>query len=198
MAGQARREHFLDVTAEIIKQHGVDAVTMEAVAAAAGVSKGLGYAYFTNRGDLLLALLDREFEDFNQRILDAIRAGHTFEERVRGAVVAWFDVLVERGGLLGTLVQAGPVQETLQARRLAAYRQLEVFWGRMAAQEFGVPEDKAVAASAILIAGMQGVLERWTEAGDARSMLEDTYVELTVGGIRSLRRPSAKNGHTRG
>jgi len=42
-----RREQLLDVAAGLILEKGTEAVTMEGVAAAAGVSKGLGYAYFT-------------------------------------------------------------------------------------------------------------------------------------------------------
>lgn len=186
LPGQERREHFLEVASEIVREHGVDAVTMESVAAAAGVSKGLGYAYFTNRGDLLLAVLERELSDFQRRINDAIRSADTYEGKVRGAIRTWFDVLVERGGLLGTLLQAGPVQNTLQGRRNASYRQFEEFWGSMAEAELGVPKERAVAAAAVLIAGMQGLLERWTEAGDSRQMLEDVYVELTMRGMTGL------------
>jgi hexosaminidase len=42
------------------EEGGIEAVTMESVAARARVSKGLGYAYFDNRNDLLLTLLERE------------------------------------------------------------------------------------------------------------------------------------------
>src|SRR5256885_15992285 len=89
LPGEQRREHFVDVAADLVAEQGVDAVTMEAVAAAAGVSKGLGYAYFTNRGDLLLAVLDREMRLLETRVRNALRAGDTFEDRIRGAVHAW-------------------------------------------------------------------------------------------------------------
>ena len=186
LPGEQRREHFLDVAAELVTEQGVDAVTMEAVAAAAGVSKGLGYAYFTNRGDLLLAVLDREMRLLETRVSDALRAGDTFEDRIRGAVHAWLDTVSERGGLLNTLLQAGQLQRPLKQRRARGYRQVEEFYGRMVAEEFGIPEKEAVAGAAILIAGLSGLLERWIVARDSRRMLEETFVQLTMGGLRQL------------
>ena len=67
-----RRAHFLDMAAEIITEHGADSVTMEGVAARAGVSKALGYRYFTNRDDLLMALFDREMAILDHRISTAV------------------------------------------------------------------------------------------------------------------------------
>lgn len=187
LPGEERREHFLEVAADLITAQGIDAVTMESVAAAAGVSKGLGYAYFANRNDLVLAVLDQELAAFNARIAEAVRAAEPgFESRVRAAVHAWFDALTDRGALMGTLLNASQTRQPLRERRNATYRQLEEYWGRMASQEFGVPDKKAVAAAAILIAGMQGILERWVQARDSRQLLEDTFVEFALGGLRTL------------
>jgi AcrR family transcriptional regulator len=187
LPGEERRQHFLQVAADLITDKGVDAVTMESVASAAGVSKGLGYAYFTNRNDLLLAVLEGELDAFNRRIVDAVRAADpAFEDRVRAAVHAWFDALVERGALLSTLLQASQVRQPLRERRNSTYRQLEEYWGHLAAAEFGVPEKKAVAAAAVLIAGMQGLLDRWVLARDNRQELEDAYVAFAIGGLRAL------------
>ena len=192
LSGEERRAHFLEVASEIITDKGVDAVTMESVAAAAGVSKGLGYAYFTDRNDLLLAVLERELDAFGARVRDAVAEANTdFEGRIRVAVHAWFDGLVARGALLSTLLQASQVRKPLRERRNATYRQLEGYWGHLAAIELGVPEHKAVAAAAILIAGMQGLLDRWIVARDNRQELEDTYVQFAVAGLRGLAGGSA-------
>ena len=187
LPGEERRQPFLQVAADLITDKGVDAVTMESVAAAAGVSKGLGYAYFTNRDDLVLAVLELELAAFDTRIAEAVRnAGDNFEVRVRAAVHEWFDALTERGALLSTLLQASQNRRPLRERRNDTYRRLEEYWGRLAAAEFGVPEPKAVAAAAVLIAGMQGLLDRWVSGKDKRRMLEDTYVEFAIAGLRAL------------
>lgn len=55
-----RRTQLLDVTLDIIDRSGYAAVTMEAVAAEAGVAKPVVYGHFANRTELLWALLERE------------------------------------------------------------------------------------------------------------------------------------------
>jgi AcrR family transcriptional regulator len=93
LSAEERREHFLDVTAQLVLEKGAEAVTMESVAAAAGVSKGLGYAYFSNRNELLLSLLNRELGELQRRSTEEIRRATDFEGRIRATVRVWFDVM---------------------------------------------------------------------------------------------------------
>ena len=53
------REQLLDAAAELFAQRGYHAVSVDAVAAAAGYTKGAVYARFADKQDLFLALLDR-------------------------------------------------------------------------------------------------------------------------------------------
>lgn len=185
LSAEARREHFLDVTAHLVLERGTEAVTMEAVAAAAGVSKGLGYAYFSNRNELLLALLNRELGELQRRSAEEVRQADDFEGRIRASIRAWFDVMSERGALIGTLMQAHSIQGPLAERRKRYNSELQEFYGRIAAKEFGIPKAKAVAAAGILLAGMTGMVDRW-RAGDPRPLLEETYVEVVIGALRSM------------
>jgi len=174
------------VAAELVAAHGVDAVTMEGVAAAAGVSKGLGYAYFANRGDLLLAVLEQEVAALNRRVVAAQNEAIGFEDKIRAAAHAWFDAVIERGGVLGTLLTASQIQRPLKQRRNMMYRRLEEFYGDLAVAEFGIPRDRAVATASILMAGLQGLLDRWYLAHDPREMLEETFVRVAVAGMRAM------------
>lgn len=55
-----RREQLLDAALEVIDERGYGGVSMEAIARAAGVTKPVVYDLFGNRGELLMALLERE------------------------------------------------------------------------------------------------------------------------------------------
>ena len=186
LSGKERREHFLDVTAELVTERGVESVTMEAVAAAAGVSKGLGYAYFSNRNELLLSLLNRELGELQRRYTEEIAREHDFEGRIRAGVRAWFDVMAEKGALIGTLLQAQAIQGPLADRRRSYNQELHELYGRLAEKEFGIPRKKAVAAAAILLAGMSGIIERWRN-GDSRRLLEETYVDVVLNALQGMR-----------
>ena len=182
-----RREHLLDVAAALILETGIEAVTMEGVAAAAGVSKGLGYAYFANSSTLLRALLHREVRKLQERILAAMATETTFEGKLRATIHAWFDHAEERGVLMGRLLQAtrndGPHVEA----RNAYNRSPEDFWANLAARALGVPPAHGRIATAILLSGLEGVVQRWTQCGDTRDELEDVFIRVAMGGLQNLR-----------
>lgn len=182
-----RREHLLDVAAQLILERGIEAVTMEGVASAAGVSKGLGYAYFTNSNTLLRALLEREVGILNARVAAAFGTEREFEGRLRAVIHAWFDNVEERGTLMGTLLRAtrndGPHVEALNAYN----RFNEKWWADLAERELGVPNGKGQIATAIILAGLLGVVNRWSECGDSREELEDVFMAVAMGGLQNLR-----------
>ena len=59
LSGDDRREHLLSVGVDLIGRHGIDDVSIERIARAAGVSKGLLYHYFPTKDEFLLAVLAR-------------------------------------------------------------------------------------------------------------------------------------------
>ena len=182
-----RREHLLDVAAQLILEKGIEAVTMEGVATAAGVSKGLGYAYFANSGTLLRALLNREVRRLNERVFSAFGQEDDFEARLRAVIHAWFDHIEEQGVLMGRLLQAtrndGPHVEA----RNAYNRFNEQWWADLAERELGVPNGRGRIATAIILTGLEGVVQRWTQCGDTREELEEVFMRVAMGGLQNLR-----------
>jgi AcrR family transcriptional regulator len=182
-----RREHLLDVAARLILDKGIEAVTMEGVASAAGVSKGLGYAYFANSSTLLRALLEREVRALNSQIFAAFGKEETFEARLRAVVHAWFDHIEEHGILMGRLLQAtrndGPHVEA----RNKYNRFNDQWWADLAERELGVPNGKGRIATAIILAGLEGVVQRWSQCGDSREELEEVFMRVAMGGLSNLR-----------
>jgi AcrR family transcriptional regulator len=69
---------ILDIALELFLQHGYKGTSMEAVAAAAGVSKPVVYACFQSKAELFGALLDREeqrmFVQFNTALASGTRS----------------------------------------------------------------------------------------------------------------------------
>ena len=60
MSGSARREQLLDATKRIVDRDGFHAVSIEAVAREAGITRPIVYSHFKALGGLLDALVDRE------------------------------------------------------------------------------------------------------------------------------------------
>lgn len=60
LTGVQRREQLLDATLGLIAREGFGAVTVDAVARAAGITRPIVYGHFSDLGGLLNALVDRE------------------------------------------------------------------------------------------------------------------------------------------
>ena len=58
-----RHDRILDAAADLFREHGYEAVKMEAIAAAAEVSIGTIYNYYQNKGDLLVAIVSLEVSE---------------------------------------------------------------------------------------------------------------------------------------
>ena len=64
-----RVRSLLDTAAEQLRHHGVDQLTVSAIAASAGMSKAAFYRYFPNKAALLRALAQRAFSVQRERLL---------------------------------------------------------------------------------------------------------------------------------
>jgi AcrR family transcriptional regulator len=60
MTAEERREQLLDATKAIVFAHGFHAVSIEAVARSAGITRPIVYSHFRDLAGLLEALIDRE------------------------------------------------------------------------------------------------------------------------------------------
>jgi AcrR family transcriptional regulator len=181
-----RRAHFLDMAAEIITEQGADSVTMEGVAARAGVSKALGYRYFTNRDDLLMALFDREMAILDRRISDAVEGADNFEDGLRGIVIAWIDLIVERGRLLGSLQQSKLIEGPVEQRRISRQDGIDKFFAHLITSEYDVDPEDAILVAATLVSGSEGAMRIWLSRGWSPDTIADRYVRLCLGAIQAL------------
>jgi AcrR family transcriptional regulator len=183
MTAEQRREQLLDTAGQLLLADGWDALTMEAIAQKAGASKTLGYAYFSNLDDLIWSLFDRELADLYGRVEAGLATAVTFDDRIRAAVAAYFDVVAERGAML-TRLQAGII-----ARRLGRDRPnrtmgfLETLAGPIR-DEFGLSRRRAMAYAAVMagIADSHGRV--WGAGTLGRAELEESCVRFMLAGVR--------------
>lgn len=111
---EARRLQIADAAVELVLDHGPNAVTMKAVAQAAGVSEALVYRYFSSVIELLVFLARRE-----QVLMASIQAARTqshegYSDRAEASVVGFLDYVAERRGLLQRLLGNGEVRRALR------------------------------------------------------------------------------------
>jgi AcrR family transcriptional regulator len=95
------RLRVLAAAERLFAERGVHAVTMEEVAAAAGVGKGTVYRRFTDKGGLAIALLDERERELQQALLiGAGTAGGDPRARLAAFLGAYLDLLDQHGDLV--------------------------------------------------------------------------------------------------
>jgi AcrR family transcriptional regulator len=85
-----RERQILDIAHEHFAARGFGAVTMEDVAAEAGVTKPLLYAYFGNKDRLYLACMERAGDAMLAGVVEAVSAAEHPAEALRDGLRAFF------------------------------------------------------------------------------------------------------------
>jgi AcrR family transcriptional regulator len=194
-----RERQMLTVAHELFAERGYGAVTMDDVAAAAGITKPLLYNYFGNKERLYLACMEPAGDALVATVVRAVantsNAGAALEAGLRSFFAflaedraAWrvlFDETLPRGGEV--------------ARRVGEYRErmTELVGETLLAQLPSARRARAsteVQAMSIAVLGAAEALGRWwlrsgaTSADDAAQMLIDTLEPGLRTRARSARR----------
>jgi AcrR family transcriptional regulator len=183
-----RRSQLLDAAAALLARDGAaaEAVTMDAVAAQAGVSKALVYRYFDNADALLLALAAREMSQVAEQVRAAMERAVTFEESIRASLAAWFDVLTERGGVVVALLGAPALAGSLGERRRALRSMIGDNYATRATSAYRLDPELATVATTILLAGLDGLIDCWVERRAPRRQLVDIYTTMCLAAYQAL------------
>ena len=91
---EVRREQILDATLRLIARHGWSGMTMERIAAEAGVAKSVTYAIFESQAGVQRAVMKREQErtvGLAAQAAGAARAGETPFAALAASFAVWLD-----------------------------------------------------------------------------------------------------------
>ncbi len=111
MSGQERREQLLDVGRRLFAEKGFEVVTVEEIAAKAGVSKPVVYEHFGGKEGLYAVVVDREMNHLLASIGDALTGGSP-RALLEQAGLALFDYIDRYPDGFRILVRDSPVSQT--------------------------------------------------------------------------------------
>jgi AcrR family transcriptional regulator len=183
-----RRDALLDAAAALLAAGDVEAVSMEAVAEHAGVSRPLVYKHFANRSELLAAVYQRESAVLHAELATQVSAADTVEDMFRALARGALRAEASRGAAFAAMRAAGlRTRERRQEQRRRDRTTLRYFASR-AVRQLHMEEEVARTGVAILLGAIETVLARWRlrPTPDHATLLEDTYVALVVGGLERL------------
>ncbi|MGY0004676.1 TetR/AcrR family transcriptional regulator [Micromonospora sp. I033] len=144
------RVAVLDAAATLFREHGVEGVSMEAVAAAAGVGKGTLFRRFGDKAGLATALLDSQERALQEAILSGpaplgpgpAEESPSARDRLHAFVEAYLDYLLDHLDLVRISETAAPGARY----RIGAYR----FWHQHVTLLLAGRPDPAADAHALL------------------------------------------------
>ena len=182
---EARRDQILDRAAELILADGLAAISMEGVARAAGVSKGLVYNYFPDRQALFAALLQREQRDLNDRGMRGALAASDLIRRTTGLYLRQTEA---RGALIAALLADPGVARLMEAQDRVDREQAFRFFVRATRRAYGLPLPTAIAAVDLLWAVTDRAGQLVGQGLMGAEEATEMCVSLFVGGLAELSR----------
>jgi AcrR family transcriptional regulator len=173
------------VAASLVTERGPASVTIERVAATAGVSRALAYQHFDNAEAVLVALYRREVHHLGEAILAAVADARGEEAQMRAAIGTFLDIVGARHGLFTVLAASGsPVPAQADDGTRAGHR----FTERLFEQVLGLPRRRARVAAVLTFGALNASVEAWSAGDLRRREVEAAALDLALGFAREDRR----------
>lgn len=185
MTSSDRREQLLEVTGELICEHGLNSFTMETLALKAGVSKPLVYKYFSTRLALLQALLLREYTRRYERLERDVSQADSFLDVLRLLVADDFDRFSGRD-LIRTLRGQSDVDEILEPVIQKSGDSFGDLIVSLFLRQYNLEPTVARRVLRMTSGASIEAAQRYTVHGGDRDAHIDETIQYVVGGIRAF------------
>ncbi len=103
-----RREQLIGIGRKLFAAHGFDAVSVEEIASAAGVSKPVIYEHFGGKEGLYQVIVDRETTTLNEILEEQIRPDLHPRQALEGTIVGLLDYIEVNPDGFGLMVHQSP------------------------------------------------------------------------------------------
>lgn len=194
LAPQERRDQILDEAARLTLKEGLSAVTMERVARAVRISKGLVYNYFPARDALLAALLRREQAELRDRGMASALQARSYVELIRQTTRLYLQQTRDRGALINALLSDPSVARLMEEDNRAERERTFRYFVRATRREFDLPLPLAIAVVEML-AAVTDQAGKLVAAGQVEvGPATEVCVELITGGLANLDRDRRLKG----
>jgi AcrR family transcriptional regulator len=150
LSPEARREQLIDVAGRIVAKQGLHALSMRSIARECGISEAQLYNYFPRCQDLLVALARRELEAMNATRQAEANRGTDHLTRITLSTISYLRQVEERGALIQILLGSPEVRSALRTENKARRRSGALATATRFREQYGVPEDLALATTVIL------------------------------------------------
>jgi AcrR family transcriptional regulator len=190
-----RRDALLDAAVALVTAGDVAAVSMEAVAEHAGVSRPLVYKHFANRGELLAAVYQREAKHLHRELAVQVGAADTLDGMFRTLIRGALRAAAERGHVFAALRSAGGWNQALRHEQRSRDADTVRAFSSRAVRELGIERRHAMATTGTLLAMIDPVLAQWRmrPTKEHAALLEDIYMGMVSGAYKAIQAASPQD-----
>jgi AcrR family transcriptional regulator len=126
------KEQILNAAAQIIRQKGFHAASMQDIADAVDLQKASLYHHFSGKQEILLMLLDQAVDYLNAHVKGVVEENLPADEKLRKAIHAQMDALADRRDLISVLLlEYRSLDAHSRARHIPRRDRFENQWRRI-------------------------------------------------------------------
>ncbi|MFH2038693.1 MAG: TetR/AcrR family transcriptional regulator [Chloroflexota bacterium] len=149
------KELILEAAAQIIRQKGFHATSMQDIAEAVNLQKASLYHHVASKQEILLELLDQALDMLTERMLLVIQQDLPADEKLRQAMESFIQMLTEHSDLVSVLLlEHRSLDAEFQSRHIARRDRFEKLWRDLIMEGINTGEfstyDPALTARALL------------------------------------------------
>lgn len=188
LASPERRLQLLEAASALVRAGGWGALSMQGLAAEAGVSRQLVYEHFATVADLHHALLLHLFEPAYEATRAVVSSGRGVPEVLREAFELFFEMPPDQRRALRALATADePSRPDLARAKKLLRRRISDLWAPYVAHTTGLRETDAVALVWMLLMGAWGLADMVADRVVDRPRAVALFVDLAAQALSSAR-----------
>jgi AcrR family transcriptional regulator len=183
-----QREEILAAAAQIFRDKGYHATSMQDIAEAVHLQKGSLYHHIHSKEEILVSLLDRALDLLILSMQDVMASPLSVEEKLRAAMRMYADIIAVHSDLAAVLLlEYRNLSPRLRARHMGRRDRFEALWRELLRQGmqqgvFRTSDEKLVA---LAILGVQNWMLTWYRAEGPLSAAElsNRFADLFLNGL---------------
>ena len=98
------KDQILEAAAQIFRQKGYHAASMQDIAEAVNLQKASLYHHISSKQAILLALLDQALDLLSERLMTVLKQDLPADEKLRAAMRCYLEALAERSDLASVMI----------------------------------------------------------------------------------------------
>ncbi|HEV7734548.1 MAG TPA: TetR/AcrR family transcriptional regulator [Candidatus Binatia bacterium] len=183
-----RRGHLLDAAGRLVRRGGWAALSMQGLAAAAGVSRQLVYEHFASADELYLATLTHLFERTWASQAAVVTTGTSIDQTIRTSFALFLDLPAEERRALRTLAtEADPGRRAMARARTRLRNRIASIWVPYVRLQTGASDAEASALAWMLTTAAWGLSDTIADGTLDRRHAVDLFVRFVEGTLSSTR-----------